>query len=121
MPFLILCTLFCRSPSPIYMQNFLELLDKLLATEIPTENKPKAKERDNDEKEMKVLCAAEGQYLLTNINNLYNKALKSVLNPEFFNQINISHYIFVFCLSYIDSVNDIFDGFHEIELAILYK
>lgn len=42
------------------MQNFLELLDKLLATEIPTENKPKAKERDNDEKEMKILCAAEG-------------------------------------------------------------
>ncbi|XP_034823962.1 nucleolar complex protein 4 homolog B [Maniola hyperantus] len=51
-----------KSPSHIYMQNFLELLDKLMATEIPTENKPKAKDRDNDhEKEMKVLCAADGK------------------------------------------------------------
>ncbi|CAH2216934.1 jg27455, partial [Pararge aegeria aegeria] len=49
-----------KSATQIYMQNFLELLDKLLAMEIPTEIKTKAKERDNDnEKEMKVLCAAE--------------------------------------------------------------
>lgn len=41
------------------MQNYLELLDKLLASEIPTESKNKTKERD-EEKEEKVLCAAEG-------------------------------------------------------------
>ncbi|KPJ14324.1 Nucleolar complex protein 4-like A [Papilio machaon] len=49
-----------KSPSSIYMQNYLELLDKLLAVEIPTEAKSKAKERD-DEKEDKVLCAVEGK------------------------------------------------------------
>ncbi|XP_045542340.1 nucleolar complex protein 4 homolog B [Papilio machaon] len=49
-----------KSPSSIYMQNYLELLDKLLAVEIPTEAKIKAKERD-DEKEDKVLCAVEGK------------------------------------------------------------
>lgn len=46
------------------MQNFLELLDKLLAAEIPTENKAKGKDRDNDENEMKVLCAAEGKFII---------------------------------------------------------
>ncbi|XP_045456524.1 nucleolar complex protein 4 homolog B [Melitaea cinxia] len=58
----VLSTLaFRKSPSPMYMQNFLELLDKLLAAEIPTESKAKCKDRDNDENEMKVLCAAEGK------------------------------------------------------------
>lgn len=46
------------------MQNFLELLDKLLAAEIPTESKAKCKDRDNDENEMKVLCAAEGKFII---------------------------------------------------------
>lgn len=46
------------------MQNFLELLDKLLATEIPSEAKPKAKDRDGDEKEMKALCASEGKFTM---------------------------------------------------------
>ncbi|XP_050357436.1 nucleolar complex protein 4 homolog B [Nymphalis io] len=51
---------FKKSPSPIYMQNFLELLDKLLAAKIPLDNKVKSKDRDN-ENEMKVLCASEGK------------------------------------------------------------
>ncbi|CAH2068179.1 unnamed protein product, partial [Iphiclides podalirius] len=49
-----------KTPSTIYMQNYLELMDKLLATEIPTEYKNKAKDRE-EEKEEKVLCAAEGR------------------------------------------------------------
>ncbi|CAG5035041.1 unnamed protein product [Parnassius apollo] len=49
-----------KSPSSIYMQNYLELLDKLLANEIPPEFKNKMKERDDD-KEEKLLCAAEGK------------------------------------------------------------
>ncbi|XP_068628510.1 nucleolar complex protein 4 homolog B [Battus philenor] len=49
-----------KAPTSIYMQNYLELLDCLLAAEIPTEVKNKAKERDDD-KEEKVLCAAEGK------------------------------------------------------------
>ncbi|XP_045504705.1 nucleolar complex protein 4 homolog A [Colias croceus] len=55
----VLCTIaYRKSPTHIYMQNYLELLDKLLALEIPTENKPKAKDRE-DEKEDKLLCASE--------------------------------------------------------------
>ncbi|XP_049887956.1 nucleolar complex protein 4 homolog B [Pectinophora gossypiella] len=50
-----------KSPTPIYMQNYLELLDKLLVTEIPTEAKCKAKDRDDDAAEGKLLCGAEGK------------------------------------------------------------
>lgn len=42
------------------MQNYLELLDRLLVCEITTEPRAKAKERDNEEKEEKLLCGAEG-------------------------------------------------------------
>ncbi|VVD01521.1 unnamed protein product [Leptidea sinapis] len=56
----ILTTLsYKKSPSQIYMQNYLELLDKLLITEIPTEIKIKAKERNIDDKEEKVLCNSD--------------------------------------------------------------
>lgn len=51
-----------RSPTPMYMQNYLELMDKLLISEIPTEIKSKAKERDDIEKEEKLLCGSEGIY-----------------------------------------------------------
>lgn len=60
--FVIKIYVFFRSPSSIYMQNYLELMDKLLAVEIPTEAKSKAKERDD--KEDKVLCAVEGDYTI---------------------------------------------------------
>ncbi|KAM3957062.1 nucleolar complex protein 4 homolog [Aphomia sociella] len=50
-----------KSPTSVYMQNYLELLDKLLATEIPTEAKIKFKDRDTDEKEEKVLCGSENK------------------------------------------------------------
>lgn len=43
------------------MQNYLELLDKLLICEIPTETKIKGKERDGEEKEEKLLCGTEGR------------------------------------------------------------
>ncbi|PZC79613.1 hypothetical protein B5X24_HaOG216137 [Helicoverpa armigera] len=49
-----------KSPTSVYMQNYLELLDKLLVCEIATETKTKGKERDNDEKEEKLLCGTEG-------------------------------------------------------------
>lgn len=45
------------------MQNYLELLDKLLVCEIATESKGKGKERDNEEKEEKLLCGREGECL----------------------------------------------------------
>ncbi|XP_026728857.1 nucleolar complex protein 4 homolog B [Trichoplusia ni] len=48
-----------KSPTSIYMQNYLELLDRLLVCEITTEPRAKAKERDNEEKEEKLLCGAE--------------------------------------------------------------
>ncbi|KAL0896151.1 hypothetical protein ABMA27_012101 [Loxostege sticticalis] len=48
-----------KSPTPTYMQNYLELLDKLLLTEIQFENKTKLKNRDNEEKEEKILCGSE--------------------------------------------------------------
>ncbi|KAJ8734479.1 hypothetical protein PYW08_013729 [Mythimna loreyi] len=48
-----------KSPTSIYMQNYLELLDKLLVCEIATEPKGKGKERDNEEKEEKLLCGTE--------------------------------------------------------------
>ncbi|XP_063836786.1 nucleolar complex protein 4 homolog [Ostrinia nubilalis] len=49
-----------KSPTPIYMQNYLELLDKLLVTEIQFDNKTKPnKNRDNEEKEEKILCGSE--------------------------------------------------------------
>lgn len=41
------------------MQNYLELLDKLLVCEISTEAKPKGKRED--EKEEKLLCGVEGK------------------------------------------------------------
>ncbi|CAK1548038.1 unnamed protein product [Leptosia nina] len=47
-----------KSPTHVYMQNYLELLDKLLACEIPTDIKNKNKNPD-EEKEEKVLCASE--------------------------------------------------------------
>lgn len=50
-----------KSPTSIYMQNYLELLDKLLASEIPTETKIKFKDRDIDEKEEKILCGSENK------------------------------------------------------------
>ncbi|CAH0699368.1 unnamed protein product [Spodoptera exigua] len=48
-----------KSPTSVYMQNYLELLDKLLVCEIPTETKIKGKERDGEEKDEKVLCGTE--------------------------------------------------------------
>ncbi|CAG9783335.1 unnamed protein product [Diatraea saccharalis] len=48
-----------KSPSPIFMQNYLELLDKLLVTEIPTEAKSKNRNRNHDEKEEKILCGSD--------------------------------------------------------------
>ncbi|KAJ0180888.1 hypothetical protein K1T71_002973 [Dendrolimus kikuchii] len=52
-----------KSPTPTYMQNYLELLDKLLAIEISTEIKPKGKEREEDQKEEKLLCAMPNKAL----------------------------------------------------------
>ncbi|GBP08221.1 Nucleolar complex protein 4 homolog B [Eumeta japonica] len=49
-----------KSPTPIFMQNYLELLDKLLTTDIMPEIKNKDKDKDDD-KEDKVLCAVKGQ------------------------------------------------------------
>lgn len=42
------------------MQNYLELLDKLLVCEITLDNKGKLKERDVEDKEEKLLCGTEG-------------------------------------------------------------
>ncbi|XP_072935350.1 nucleolar complex protein 4 homolog B [Epargyreus clarus] len=50
-----------KSPSQFYMQNYLELLDKLLVAEIPVESKTKVKTRAVEEGELKLLCAAEGK------------------------------------------------------------
>ncbi|XP_059056544.1 nucleolar complex protein 4 homolog A [Achroia grisella] len=50
-----------KSPTSVYMQNYLELLDKLLASEIPIEIKIKFKDRDDDEKEEKLLCGSENK------------------------------------------------------------
>ncbi|XP_045527665.1 nucleolar complex protein 4 homolog A [Pieris brassicae] len=48
-----------KSPTHVFIQNYLELLDKLLALEIPTEvKKTKGKE---DDKEDKVLCSSNGK------------------------------------------------------------
>lgn len=50
-----------RSPTSTYMQNYLELLDKLLMTEIQIDNKTNNKHnRDNEDKEEKILCGSEG-------------------------------------------------------------
>ncbi|KAG6459711.1 hypothetical protein O3G_MSEX011550 [Manduca sexta] len=54
-----------KSPTPIYMQNYLELLDKLLVSEIPLEPKNRVKERDDEEKEDKLLCATEDKMPFT--------------------------------------------------------
>ncbi|CAB3221548.1 unnamed protein product [Arctia plantaginis] len=48
-----------KSPTSIYMQNYLELLDKLLICEITMDNKGKLKERDFEQKEEKLLCSTE--------------------------------------------------------------
>lgn len=45
-----------KSPTSIYMQNYLELLDKLLVCEIIFDKQGKAKDRDSEEKEEKLLC-----------------------------------------------------------------
>ncbi|RVE55218.1 hypothetical protein evm_000116 [Chilo suppressalis] len=50
-----------KSPSSTFMQNYLELLDKLLITEIQTEAKCRIRNRNNEEKEEKILCGAEGK------------------------------------------------------------
>ncbi|CAG9575404.1 unnamed protein product [Danaus chrysippus] len=56
----VLSTLAChKSPSQIYMQNYLELFDKLLATEIPSEVR-KTKDKIGEE-DFKVLCANDGK------------------------------------------------------------
>ncbi|XP_060809676.1 nucleolar complex protein 4 homolog B [Amyelois transitella] len=49
-----------KSPNSVFMQNYLELLDKLLALEIPLEAKIKVKERE-EEKEEKLLCGTENK------------------------------------------------------------
>ncbi|XP_026323958.1 nucleolar complex protein 4 homolog A isoform X2 [Hyposmocoma kahamanoa] len=48
-----------KSPTPMYMQNYLELMDKLLVSEIPVEIKMKVKDREEDEKEEKLLCGTD--------------------------------------------------------------
>lgn len=49
------------------MQNYLELMDKLLLSEIPVEIKMKVKDREEDEKEEKLLCGTDGKKLLIGI------------------------------------------------------
>ncbi|XP_053601930.1 nucleolar complex protein 4 homolog B [Plodia interpunctella] len=49
-----------KSPNATFMQNYLELLDKLLALEIPLEAKIKVRERE-EEKEEKLLCGTENK------------------------------------------------------------
>lgn len=44
-----------RSPTHVFIQNYLELLDKLLASEITSEVK-KGKGMDEEDKEEKLLC-----------------------------------------------------------------
>lgn len=44
------------------MQNYLELLDKLLICEITMDNKGKLKQRDFEPKEEKLLCSSEGMF-----------------------------------------------------------
>ncbi|XP_041973851.1 nucleolar complex protein 4 homolog B [Aricia agestis] len=48
-----------KSPSSIFMQNYLELLDKLLASEISLDIK--AKKKRDEEKEDKLLCSTENK------------------------------------------------------------
>ncbi|KAL4719061.1 hypothetical protein ACJJTC_015400 [Scirpophaga incertulas] len=48
-----------KSPTSIFIQNYLELLEKLLITEIPIDVKSKLKNNNGDEKEEKILCGSE--------------------------------------------------------------
>ncbi|XP_012548017.1 nucleolar complex protein 4 homolog B [Bombyx mori] len=51
-----------KSPTTVYMQNYLELLDKLLISEIATETKTKNnKGGDDHEEEFKVLCGTNAK------------------------------------------------------------
>lgn len=61
------------------MQNYLELMDKLLLSEIPVEIKMKVKDREEDEKEEKLLCGTDGKKLLkgTSADN-FSKPIPSV-------------------------------------------